>query len=146
MTDWETIEVPKGAFIGWGDKAGQHVTGMVVEYDPQGGRDFNEKPCPLLTVDLHDSAYSVNKQGETRDFDKGELVNLTIGQAGLKAAVKRADPNPGDLIKITLTGTERTTKGNTVKTFSVQIARAAKSTGGKFGSSEQALPADQPPY
>lgn len=126
MTDWETIEVPKGAFIGWGDRAGQHVTGMVVDYDPSGGTDFNDQPCPLITVDLHEAAASFNKAGERRDFNKGELVNLTIGQAGLKAAIRKADPQQGDLVKITLTGTEKTTKGNTLKMFSVQIARATK--------------------
>lgn len=138
MTDWETIEVPKGAFIGWGDKAGQHVTGMVVDYDPTGGTDFNNQPCPLITVDLHETAASFNKAGERRDFDKGELVNLSIGQAGLKAAIRKADPQQGDLVKITLTGTEKTTKGNTVKTFTVQISRAAKP--------KAAQVADEPPF
>ena len=36
VTNWETVEVPRGAYLGWGTKKGQHVTGKVLEYSPDG--------------------------------------------------------------------------------------------------------------
>lgn len=120
---WETVEIPQGAFIGWGNQAGQHVTGKVLTYSPAGGTDFNGESCPQITVELVEQAASFNKAGERTDYPAGELVNLTVGQTGLKAAIQRANPDPGDLIKITMTGTSVTKKGNTIKNFDLKIAR-----------------------
>ena len=122
--NWETVDVPRGAFISWGEQTGQHVTGKILDYDPAGGTDFNNNPCPQLSVELIEPAASINKQGVRTDYPAGELVVLNAGQVSLKRAVKAADPNPGDLIKITLSNLVRTTNG-TVKEFDIKIARGA---------------------
>lgn len=121
---WETVDVPAGAFIGWGTSAGQHVTGKVLEFDPAGGLDFNDKVCPQLVVELTERAASFNKAGDRTDYDAGELVTLTCGLVRLSRAVKAAQPEPGDLVKVTMTGMERTANGE-MKVFDLKIARGA---------------------
>jgi hypothetical protein len=133
MPEWETVEVPRGAYIGWGNKKGQHVTGTVLDYDEVGGRDYNDDPCPQLEIELSERAASFNKDGERTNFDPGELVVLTCGQVSLKRAVKKADPRRGDMLKITLENLVKVANG-TVKEFGIQIARGAgqvKSVDGK---------------
>ena len=124
MPEWEEIEVPRGAYISWGTKAGQFVTGRVIDYNVTGGNDFNEQPCPQVAIELTEPAASINKEGVRTDFGAGELVQLNAGQVSLKRALRAADPSPGDLVKITLSDLVKTAKG-TVKEFSIQIARGA---------------------
>ena len=150
MTTWETIEAPSGSFIGWGSKPGQHVTGRVIEYAADGGTDFNGGKCPLLSVELTDKAASFNKEGERTDHDPGAIVNITAGQVKLKSVIRSADPSPGDLIKVELTGVAKTASGNTLKEFNVKIARGAggpvtpkpaPAAADSFGGSD-----DEPPF
>jgi hypothetical protein len=101
--NWETVDVPRGAFISWGETVGQHVTGKILDYEPTGGTNFAGEPCPQLSI---------------------ELVVLNAGQVSLKRAVKAADPKSGDLIKITLSNLVKTPNG-TVKEFDIKIARGA---------------------
>lgn len=124
MTTWETIEVPRGAYIGWGTKVGQHVTGKVLEYAPNGGTNFAGEPCPALTIELIEKAASFTKDGERSEHGPGEVVQLNVAQVSLKRAVRAADPAPGDLLKIVLSNLAKTEKGS-VKEFSIQIARGA---------------------
>ena len=124
MTTWETIEVPRGAYIGWGSKKGQHVTGKVLDYQPEGGTDFNGNACPSATIELTEAAASFNKDGDRSDFAAGELIQLNAGQVSLKRALRAADPAAGDLVKITLVNLAKTDKG-TVKEFDIKIARGA---------------------
>ena len=135
---WETVDVPRGAFISWGEQTGQHVTGKVLEYDPTGGTDFNNNPCPQLSVELIEPAASINKTGQRTDFPAGELVVLNAGQVSLKRAIKAADPKTGDLVKIVLSNLVRTANG-TVKEFEIKIARGA-------GQSQQPTPSAAPPF
>lgn len=125
MPDWETIEVPRGGYIGWGTKPGQHVTGRVMDYDPVGGTDFYDQPCPSLAVELTEPAASFNKDGERSEHDAGELVQLNAGQVSLKRALRAADPKPGDLVKITLDTIVPLKGGKTVKEFGIKIARGS---------------------
>lgn len=138
MPEWEEIEVPRGAYISWGTKPGQHVTGRVVDYNVTGGNDFNEQPCPQIAVELTEPAVSVNKDGDRSNFDTGELVQLNAGQVSLKRALRAADPSPGDLVKITLSDLVKTSKG-TVKEFSIKIARGAAVSAVKADD-------DEPPF
>ncbi len=124
MTNWEEITVPRGAYIGWGSKVGQHVTGKVVDYHPDGGTDFAGNPCPSVAIELTEDASSFNKEGDRSDFPTGTLVQLNAGQVSLKRALRAADPNTGDLVKITLKNLAKTEKGS-VKEFGIQIARGA---------------------
>ena len=124
MTDWEEVSVPKGAYISWGTKAGQHVTGKVLEYAIDGGTDFAGNRCPSIAIELTEPAASINKEGERTDFDAGEIVQLNAGQVSLKRALRAADPSPGDLVKITLENLVKTSNG-TVKEFGIKIARGA---------------------
>jgi hypothetical protein len=141
MPEWEDIEVPRGAYISWGTKAGQHVTGRVVDYNVTGGNDFNEQPCPQIAIELTEPAASINKEGQRSDFDTGELVQLNAGQVSLKRALRAADPSPGDLVKITLSDLIKTSKG-TVKEFSIKIARGAAVSADPAAQ----VDADEPPF
>lgn len=136
MTQWEEIDVPKGAYIGWGTTTGQHVTGKVLAYDETGGTDFNGNPCPQLSVELTEKAASFNKEGERTDFDAGELVVLNCGQVSLKRAVRAAALNTGDLVKIELANLVKTANG-TVKEMAIKVARGA-------GGSSESAPVQQP--
>lgn len=122
--NWEDVNVPRGAYIGWGEHVGQHVTGRVLDYQPTGGTDFDGNVCPQLSVELTEPAASFNKQGERTDYPAGDLVVLNAGQASLKRAIKAADPSPGDLVKITLESFANGKKG-LVKEFGIKIARGA---------------------
>jgi hypothetical protein len=122
--DWEEVDVPRGAYIGWGNKKGQHVTGTVLDYEPTGGSDFAGDPCPQLEIELTERAASFNKDGERTNYDPGELVVLTCGQVSLKRAVKKADPERGDIVKITLENLVKVSNG-TVKEFGIKIRRGA---------------------
>lgn len=127
MTQWEEVEVPRGAFIGWGNKPGQHVTGKVLEFSLDGGRDFYDKPCPSAAIELTEPASSFNKEGERTIHEAGTLIQINAGQVSLKRALRAADPSPGDLVKIAL---EQIVKGagkngGDVKEFGIKIARGA---------------------
>lgn len=139
MTQWEDVAVPKGAYIGWGTKPGQQVTGRVMNYEVEGALDFNDKPCPLLELELINDATSTNKDGEVNEYSAGEFVVITAGQVSLKRALRKADPAAGDLVAIEMTGTVKTAKG-TVKEFEVKIARGA---GGS--TSAKSAPTDPAP-
>ncbi|MCH9728410.1 MAG: hypothetical protein K0U84_01780 [Actinomycetia bacterium] len=143
MTVWEDIEVPKGAYISWGTKPGQHVTGKVIDYSIDGGTNFAGDPCPSLTIELTEPAASINKEGVRTDFGAGELVQLNAGQVSLKRAVRAADPSPGDLVKVTLDNLVKTTNG-TVKEFGIKIARGAGASTSATASS--AAEDDSPPF
>lgn len=122
--NWEDVNVPRGAYVGWGDHVGQHVTGRVMDFDPVAGTDFAGNACPQLSVELTEPAASFNKEGERTDFAAGELVVLNCGQVSLKRAVRAADPSPGDLVKITLENLVKVSNG-TVKEMGIKIARGA---------------------
>lgn len=139
MTNWEEVEVPRGAYIGWGSKPGQHVTGKVIDYNVAGGTDFNGNPCPQVAIELTEQAASFNKDGDRTDHPAGEMVQLNAGQVSLKRALRAADPAPGDLVKIELSNLVKTANG-TVKEFSLKIARGAGV------SSKAAVDDDAPPF
>lgn len=151
MTEqWEEIDVPRGAFISWGNSTGQHVTGKVVAYEPQGGTDFAGQPCPQLSVELTEPAASINKEGARTDYPAGELVVLNAGQVSLKRALQAAAVTNGDLVKITLDNLAKTANG-TVKEFGIKVARGAgKSSpppGGAAASGAGSAPqASEPPF
>lgn len=138
---WQEVDVPRGAFISWGDAIGQHVTGKVLGYDETGGTDFNNNVCPQLQVELIEPAVSINKTGQQTQFPAGELVVLNCGQVSLKRAVRAAALNTGDLVKIELSNLVNTSNG-TVKEFSIKVARGA---GVGTSSQPQAAPPAQPP-
>lgn len=121
---WEEVEVPRGAFISWGNQIGQSVTGKVLDYDERGGTDFSGAVCPLLVLELVEPTYAVDKDGNRTDFAAGELLNMNAGQVSLKRAVRAAALSPGDLVKIELSNLVKTTNG-TVKEFSIKVARGA---------------------
>lgn len=131
---WEDVNVPRGAYISWGTTIGQHVTGKVLDFSPAGGTDFNDNPCPQVSVELIEAAASFTKDGTRTDFPAGELVVINGGPVSLKRGLLAASPNRGDLIKILLSGTFKAEKG-TGKEFEIKIAR---------GVGQQQKPAQQP--
>lgn len=121
----EEIDIPKGAFIGWGMTKGQHVTGKVLEYSDIGGKDTKDNVCPQITVELIEAAASFNKIGTRTDYGVGDLVSVTGSQVQLKRGLKAAAPNPGDLIRIVLDDVKVLPNTNTLKEFSIKIKRGA---------------------
>jgi hypothetical protein len=144
MPEWETIESTAGGFIGWGTKKGQHVTGRVVDYSIDGGTDFGGNKCPQLAIELTEKAASFNKDGERTDYEDGEIVNITCGQASLKSTIRRTDPSAGDLIKITLADLAKTANG-TAKVFEIKIARGAGAAT-KAAANSDSSSDDEPPF
>jgi hypothetical protein len=142
MTDWEDISVPKGAYISWGNKPGQHVTGKVLEFSHDGGTDFAGNRCPTIAIELTEEAASVNKEGDRTEYPAGEIVQLNAGQVSLKRALRAADPSPGDLVKITLENLVKTPNG-TVKEFGIKIARGA---GASSKTAAAETDDDSPPF
>lgn len=120
--DFEDVQVPRGAYISWGTQIGQHVTGKVVEYSVAGGTNFDGDPCPQIIVELLEPAASINKQGDRTDYGAGELVVLNAGLVSLKRALRSANPEPGDVVKITLASIVKTARGD-VKEMDIKIAR-----------------------
>lgn len=145
MTAWETVEVPRGAYLGWGSKKGQHVTGKILEYSPDGGTNFAGDPCPSATIELTEPAASFNKDGDRTDYPAGEIIQLNAGQVSLKRALRAADPNPGDLVKITLENLAKTDKG-TVKEFGIKIARGAGGAVKPQAAQQDSDDSDEPPF
>lgn len=143
MTNWEEIEVPRGAYISWGTKTGQHVTGKVLEFAPDGGTDFAGNKCPSVTIELSEPAASINKEGERTDHAAGEIVQLNAGQVSLKRALRAADPSPGDLVKIELQNLVKTANGS-VKEFGIKIARGAGVT--STPAAQASDDSDDPPF
>lgn len=125
---FKKIEVPRGQFIGWG-KLGQSITIDVLDYDDNGGTDFNGNLCPLLTGTAMEDTYSFRDKGTTRvEVKRGELVSVTCGQANLRKGIKICDPSRGDLVRLTYTETYETAKGDG-KVIEVEHAPGA-GTGG----------------
>lgn len=134
MTTWEEVEVPKGAYIGWG-KVGQTVIGKVLNYEPTGGEDFNGNACPQVELELLEAADSYNKALERATYPAGDLVVVTAGLVSLKRAIRKADPQVGDLLLMKFSTEVKVSKG-TVKEFEVKVSR------GGGGSSAPAKAAD----
>jgi hypothetical protein len=128
------VDVPRGAYLGWGTKPGQQVTAEVKRYTPTGGTDFNGDACPNLELLLLEPADSFNKSGERTTFEAGETIQLNVGQVSLKRAVTSAELEPGDLIQASLVNITKTSAGRTVKEFSLSVipAEEAASDGSSF--------------
>lgn len=122
---FKEIEAPFGAFIGWGERSGQHVTGWVTDYDEFGGNDFAKNPCPLVEFELTEQAQSFNKKGDRTIFKVGDTVQVTCGQKSLKRAVKHAELKRGMLAKIVLDDLMDVNEG-TAKIFKVYVDPEAK--------------------
>jgi len=121
---WEDVEVQSGSFIGWGNAPGQVLTLKVVTFDPLGGNDFNNQPCPKVVGTTVEPFTNYREKGTvTEQIAADELVTLKCGQANLKNGINSAQPKGGDLVRIEFTSLEKVDKG-TMKVFKVQIARA----------------------
>lgn len=111
MPEWKKVDVPQGRFIGWGKK-GQQVTIDVLDYQPNGGTDFNNNQCPLVTGTLVDDCDNYTDKGTKHERLKaGELVSVTCGQANLRKGMLACDPKRGDLVRLTYTDTYTASKG-----------------------------------
>lgn len=152
MPNWETVDVPVGTYIGWGNSRGQHVTGKVTDYDATGATDFDGNPCPYLEIELTEPAASFDKFGERTDYAAGATVMMSCGQVSLKRKIRKAAPRQGDMVKITMADIEKVDRG-TVKVFEVQVARGAggsasssASTSVAAGNFAAANGSDDPPF
>lgn len=126
MPEWESVQVPRGAFISFGTEKGQFVEGKVLTIDLSGGKDLKGNPVPQLSVELTAPAASVKKNGDRTDYEAGTAVRITASQGGLKDAIIAARINPTDLIRIELTDVVQLRNGNTAKNFDLKVARATE--------------------
>jgi hypothetical protein len=141
------VEVEVSTYFSWGKTPGQCVEGEVIAYDPNGGKDYNGEPCPSLEVKLREPADSFDKDGKRTTFEAGEIVTLTCAQVSLEIKVRKANPKPGDLVQIILTGLVEGRNGKSPrKDFTVRVARATPQEAsigtGDFGDPE---PIDENP-
>ena len=142
---WETVEVPRGAYISWGEQPGvQEVVGAVIDYAPHGGTAFDGSPCPQISLQLRAPTFSMNKQGVRTEHQIGDLVVLNAGLVSLKRAVQAMQIQPGDLIKIFFARKVQAGSGE-VKEFDVQIARGAAKTAQPPAQQQPAPYGQQPP-
>lgn len=125
MSDWEEVNVPRGAYIGWGMRKGQFVEGEVLDYNPIGGTDFNDNVCPQLQVILTAPAASFNKAMERKNFEPNSLVVVNAGLVSLSRAVKAANLMKGDMVRIELTDilAGQGKNGGDVKEFGIKLKR-----------------------
>lgn len=123
MTEWNTVEIPRGTFLSFAKK-GQVFTVKVVSFDPAGGRDFNDGICPQLVGTLTEDADNYRDKGTTHEALKaGTLVTINAGLYDVRKGLLIADPKPGDLVRMTYEADEKVDKG-TVKRIKVEHARA----------------------
>lgn len=135
--DFTPVEVPSGTFIGWGPNPGQSVTIDVVSYAPGGGTDFNQNPCPQIVGVLTADCATYKDKGATKErVTAGTMVTINAGQANLRRNVLAADPQPGDIIRLTFESTTPGAKGD-IKLFKAEVARGA-GTGKAPGAAAEA--------
>jgi hypothetical protein len=99
----------------------QQVTGRVLAYGTDTGKDFNGKVCPSITIELTEAADSVSSKGRVQ-HDRGETVQLDVAQESLKRALDAANPSTGDLVQITLENLVKRPNG-VGKEYGIKIAR-----------------------
>jgi hypothetical protein len=137
---FEEVDLSLAPFIGWGSKPKQHVTGYVVDYDEEGGRDYDKEPCPRVEVELTEVAASFDKEGKRTNHEAGTTVALTCGlpnlKYGIQTVARKYGPLQGKLVKIVLTQLVATDKGNDRKEFKIFVDQANSRSGG--GSSNGA--------
>jgi hypothetical protein len=122
--EWEESTIQQGAFIGWG-KLGQTVTGRVVDFTADGGRDFNGDPCPQVVLELTESCDNYKDKGATHEtVAAGEFVTITAGQANLRRHLTTISPKPGDRLRVRYE-TDYKTPSGTGKEFRLKFARGA---------------------
>ena len=104
MTDYEEY-TSSGTFMKWED-VGDCVEGRILDFDLDGGRDFDQQPCPQLTVET----------------DRGVIV-ISAGQANLKRLLTERSPKliEGHGVKVTYSGTYTTKQGGTGKEFTLGV-------------------------
>lgn len=123
--DFTPVEVPTGMFIGWGITPPQAVTIDVISYSPAGGTDFNQNPCPQVIGTLLADCASYRDKGTTKErVPAGTVVTINAGQANLRRNILAADPNPGDVLRLTFEATTPGAKGD-IKLFKAEVARGA---------------------
>src|SRR5260370_14693700 len=103
LREWETIKSTPGGYLGGRRKPGQNVIGYVAEYSIDEGTDFRGNKCPHLVLELTEDTLSFNKDADHAEHQSGEFINITCAQASLTSAIRRTDPSPADLLRITLT-------------------------------------------
>ena len=139
MSEWQTVEAPRGAYIGWGNTVGQTVQGEVIFCDMTGGTNVAGEPVPELQLRLTERAASFTKEGQRTDYEPGEYVVLTCSQISLKRHIMAAQPplGPGWEVRVWLSALSPTGKG-TVKEFLMEKRRVP------FGAGSSPQPAPSP--
>lgn len=121
---WEDVQVPRGTFVGWGNKPGQKMTARVLSYSETDGSDFAGNPCPQVVAELVEPFTNYRDKGATEEqLAAGEIVSITCGQANLKRTVRAAALEPGNLFQLTFVETYKTAQGEG-KAFEMKVNRS----------------------
>lgn len=114
MPKYKTVEVPVGAFIGWG-KQGQEVEIQVFTFSETDGHDFNGNSCPRVVGTLQadcDNYRDLKSNPPTHETLKaGEMVTIDGATANLKKALLLASPKSKDFMRFTFSDTYKNDKG-----------------------------------
>ena len=89
----------------------------VTAYTPDGGRDFDQRPCPQAEGVL------LRRAG---DINPGERAGITGGQVKLARLLKKADPKVGQRLVIKYLGNVKVA-GGTMKDFQVLLGEITPS-------------------
>ena len=99
----------------------------VTAYTPDGGRDFDQRPCPEAEGVL------LRRAG---DLNPGERARVTAGQVKLARLLKKADPKVGQRVVIKYLGIVKVA-GGTMKDFQVLLGEMHAEDPGQ---------SDEPPF
>ena len=83
----------------------------VTAYSPDGGRDFDQHPCPQVEGVL------LRRAG---DIGPGERMGITAGQVKLARLLKKADPKVGQRMVVKYVGVVKVA-GGTLKDFQIGV-------------------------
>ena len=112
MPKYRTVDTAS-TFIGWG-KLEQQVELEVLTFEPAGGRDFNNNPCPRVVGTLMadcDNYKDLRGDIERVKLKAGQQVTVEGGVENLRKGLLLVEPKRGDLLRLTYTDTYDTPQG-----------------------------------
>ena len=107
----------RGRGFGKFEKQDTYIAGRIVQLWTVPGTDRE-----IATVEVDEITIPVFQKGDETplDINKGDLVNISLGNAQLKGTIKPEDANHRAFIHYK--GSEPTKSGGTLKLFNVQVS------------------------
>lgn len=120
---YETVDTAS-TFINWG-RLGQQVQLEVLSFDPTGGTNYNNEPCPRVVGRLLadcDNYRDLRGTAERVTLRAGAQVTVDGGTANLRKGLLIAAPERGHHLQLTYSDQYETTQGKG-KVITVAIDR-----------------------